>query len=228
MATARATSRVAGTEEVDGSCRGESAFCREDDPDKVTVSVGLHHGTTAPIGQNVNPSSTARPDSSAGRRRSRPEPARPGLSGKRRCLPDPFHRDAEVLFRPLPSCIRGCWDVQGNDDIASYRLLELERLPVVHLDFTVDRELERTGIGHYGAVEIEDAMESFCECAVAVVSAPPEYVGVCYQRLDAHPPHLAGCDQREVGVDHRQRVSGRSFVHPHPLTPGDVFVDDQT
>ena len=65
----------------------------------------------------------------------------------------------------------------------------------------IDRELERTGVGHDDAIEIEDPVEPFTQGTLPELFALRENVGVRDQGLDAHCLQFFWCDEREVRVD---------------------------
>ncbi len=217
---------------MDGSRRGEAAFGREDDLHQVLVAVVLH--------QRHNGTDRAERDpdildgatgllAEVGEEPPLHRPCEVCVREEPPGLPDPVHGGRELPACPLSAGIRRGGDIKGDYDIASYRLLELECLPVAHLNLTVDRELKRSGVGHDDAVEVEDTVEPLSECSPAELRAPPEDVGVCDQGLDPHLLHLARGHQGQVRVDDREerRRPDRLIVHLEFADPsGDIFVYD--
>ena len=223
---------MACAEEVDGGRRGEAAFCRENDLHEILVAVTLHqrhHGADGSKGKTEVLDGLSRLLPEIGEDAALHRSCEVCVGEELACLADTLHRCRKLPCRPLPAGIRRGGDIQGNDDIASYRLLELERLLVADFDLAVDRELERSRVGHDDAVEVENAVKPICDRLIAELLAPPEYVGVRDQGFDAHLLHLAGGNQGEVGVDDGEEC-GRPdhfVVHPELADPScDIFVYD--
>jgi len=224
---------VPRAEEVDTGREGDTPLRSHDDTDEVPVAVRFHEGYDRADGAEGESHLACGPPGLLPQVGEEPALDRacnvPALPAQGPRLSEPRHGAREFAFRPRPVCRRRCGDVEGNDDVAPYLLLEPDDLLVRQGDVAIDRELECTGVRHYQPVEPEHAVEAGCEGPVPELPALREYVCVRDEALGTEVFHLCRENQAEVWVDNGQEEGcpGDPIPDLQPAqAPPDILLED--
>ncbi|OQA55014.1 MAG: hypothetical protein BWY45_02388 [Euryarchaeota archaeon ADurb.Bin294] len=100
-------------------------------------------------------------------------------------------------------------NIQRDDDIGFYCLLECDGLGIGYLNFAIDRELKRSRVGHNDPVKIQGLCKTISKGTLTILFRPGEDICIGDDRFNAHLLHLFWGYQVQVRVDNRKQ--GRGF-----------------